>query len=49
MIGPSASRASGGGQDGLGRPIIAIEREDVGLRTERVRIIENIVHRRRAE
>ena len=38
-----------GGQDGLGRSVIAVERDDLGRRGEVAGKVEDVAHRRRAE
>jgi hypothetical protein len=43
------NHAVGGGENGLRRTIIAIERDDVRRRAEFIRKIENVAHRRGAE
>ena len=41
--------AVGGGEDGLRRAIVAVERDDAGRRRELAREIEDVAHGRRAE
>jgi hypothetical protein len=41
--------AIGGGEDRIGRAVVAVERDDIGRRVERVRKIEDVADRRGAE
>ena len=43
------NHAIGGSENGLGRTIVAIERDDLGRRTELSREVEDVAHRRGAE